>query len=205
MTGARTQEAAFMAEAAAAATVQDGPGDLALDVPLEDEGTEPVSPLMAVSMTRTEAVFDLGGLAEADLGADNLYGGTLADLAQPPTSLPETGIELGEDDGDFSDRLELAAPHEFLGGPPTPPASPAAPARPGAPVAAKPAQVPAMRPAASAPAAAASGEVNEAALRAALSSASREMIERVVWEVVPQMVEVIVREHVERLAQSREK
>jgi hypothetical protein len=31
------------------------------------------------------------------------------------------------------------------------------------------------------------------------------VIERVVWEVVPPLVEVIVREHVERLAQAREK
>jgi hypothetical protein len=196
-----------MAEAAAAASVQDGPGDLALDVPLEDEGTEPVSPLMAVSMTQTEAVFDLGGLPEAGLDAGNLYGSTLSDLAQPSSGLPETGIDIGEDVGDFGDQLELAAPHEFMGGPSTSAARPAAPpaavARPAALAPAKPAPAPAVaaRPAGSAPA----GEVNEAALRAALSSASREVIERIVWEVVPQMVEVIVREHVERLAQSREK
>jgi hypothetical protein len=40
----------------------------------------------------------------------------------------------------------------------------------------------------------------EAALRAALSQASREVIEKIAWEVVPQLAEVIIREHVERLA-----
>lgn len=40
----------------------------------------------------------------------------------------------------------------------------------------------------------------EAALRAALSQASREVIEKIAWEVVPQLAEAIIREHVERLA-----
>jgi hypothetical protein len=189
-----------MAEAAAAASVQDGPGDLALDVPIEDDGIEP-SPLQAVS----RASFDLGGLPEGGLDSGNLYGGTLADLAQPQQALPETGIDLGEDEGDFGDKLELAAPHEFLGGPPTPAATPSTPARPAVqppPAATRPA---ASAPVASPPAASGPMDPSEAALRAALSSASREVIERVVWEVVPQMVEVIVREHVERLAQAREK
>jgi hypothetical protein len=44
----------------------------------------------------------------------------------------------------------------------------------------------------------------EAALRAALTSASREVIERIVWEVVPQLAETIIRENLERLVKSRQ-
>ncbi|HET9551796.1 MAG TPA: response regulator, partial [Anaeromyxobacteraceae bacterium] len=43
----------------------------------------------------------------------------------------------------------------------------------------------------------------EAVLRDALSKASREVIERVVWEVVPQLAETIIRENLERLVKSR--
>jgi hypothetical protein len=43
----------------------------------------------------------------------------------------------------------------------------------------------------------------EAALREALSQASREVIERVVWEVVPQLAETIIRENLDRLTQAR--
>lgn len=43
----------------------------------------------------------------------------------------------------------------------------------------------------------------EAALRQALSQASREVIEKIAWEVVPQLAETIIREHVERLAKNR--
>jgi CheY-like chemotaxis protein len=45
----------------------------------------------------------------------------------------------------------------------------------------------------------------EAALRRALASASREVIERIAWEVVPQIAEAVVREHLERLIKAREK
>jgi hypothetical protein len=37
----------------------------------------------------------------------------------------------------------------------------------------------------------------------AIAKLSREIIEQVVWEVVPELAEVIIREHVERLAQTR--
>jgi CheY-like chemotaxis protein len=192
-----TLDAAYMAEAAAAASVQSSPSDLALDIPLEDEGLEPVSPLQAVS--RPDAGFELDdsmGLGQEPMA---LHSGTLADLAQPPSSGQPIGIELNEEDGSADDRLELAAPHEFLGGPPTPAPSAVRPKPAAQPVAPR-------RP--SAPAATAGTpptDAGEAALRAALTSASREVIERVVWEVVPPLVEVIVREHVERLAKAREK
>ncbi|HTN54448.1 MAG TPA: response regulator [Anaeromyxobacter sp.] len=45
---------------------------------------------------------------------------------------------------------------------------------------------------------------DEAALRDALSKASREVIERVVWEVVPQLAETIIRENLDRLVKQRE-
>jgi hypothetical protein len=44
----------------------------------------------------------------------------------------------------------------------------------------------------------------EAALRDALSGASREVIERVVWEVVPQLAETIIRENLDRLVKARQ-
>jgi hypothetical protein len=191
-------DAAFMAEAAAAATVQGSPSDLSLDVPLEDDGMEPVSPLQAVS--QSDSGFGLGD--SMDLGQEPmaLHSGTLSDLAQPASSQQFGGIELPEEDGSADDRVELAAPHEFMGAPPAPVPSAAPRAKPAAP---PPAASRASAPPPGAPSPA--GDQGEAALRAALASASREVIERVVWEVVPPLVEVIVREHVERLAQAREK
>jgi hypothetical protein len=59
-----------------------------------------------------------------------------------------------------------------------------------------------------APAAAVTGaspaDGGEAALRAALKSASREVIERIAWEVVPQLAETILKEYVERTMRERE-
>jgi len=43
----------------------------------------------------------------------------------------------------------------------------------------------------------------EAALRAALKNASQEVIERIAWEVVPQLAETIVKEYVERTMRER--
>jgi len=75
---------------------------------------------------------------------------------------------------------ELAPVHEFV---PSPSATGHAPAVAAAPVAA---------------------EGGEAALRDALSKASREVIERVVWEVVPELAETIIRENLDRLVKSRQ-
>jgi hypothetical protein len=44
----------------------------------------------------------------------------------------------------------------------------------------------------------------EAQLRAALSQASREVIEKIAWEVVPQLAETIIREELDRLIKERE-
>ncbi|HEX9049339.1 MAG TPA: response regulator, partial [Anaeromyxobacter sp.] len=48
-----------------------------------------------------------------------------------------------------------------------------------------------------------SSDGGEAALREALSKASRDVIERVVWEVVPQLAETIIRENLDRLVKTR--
>ena len=53
--------------------------------------------------------------------------------------------------------------------------------------------------------AAPAGDGGEAQLRQALSQASREVIERIAWEVVPQLAETIIREQLERLAKERQR
>jgi CheY-like chemotaxis protein len=63
----------------------------------------------------------------------------------------------------------------------------------------------ALRPAAPAAAVPAPTDGGESALRLAISQASREVVERIAWEVVPQLAEVIIREHVERLVIERHK
>lgn len=57
-----------------------------------------------------------------------------------------------------------------------------------------PARAPAPRPA----------DGGEAALRQALSQASREVVEKIAWEVVPQLAETIIREELDRLIKERE-
>jgi hypothetical protein len=47
--------------------------------------------------------------------------------------------------------------------------------------------------------------VVEAQLRDALSKASREMIERIAWEVVPQLAEAIIKRELDRLMEERQK
>jgi hypothetical protein len=53
--------------------------------------------------------------------------------------------------------------------------------------------------------AAPAGDGGDAQLRQALSQASREVIERIAWEVVPQLAETIIREQLERLAKERQR
>lgn len=55
-----------------------------------------------------------------------------------------------------------------------------------------------------APAAVSSEDGGEAQLREALSKASLDVIERIVWEVVPQLAETIIRENLERLVRERQ-
>jgi hypothetical protein len=51
---------------------------------------------------------------------------------------------------------------------------------------------------------AAAADGGEAVLREALSKASREVIEKVVWEVVPELAETIIRENLDRLVKQRQ-
>ncbi len=99
--------------------------------------------------------------------------------AEPPPAAPAP-IEIAELDA--TPELELAPMHEFV----------------------PPQAATGHQPAPAAPAAAAAADGGEAALRAALTSASREVIERVVWEVVPQLAETIIRENLERLVEARQ-
>ena len=48
------------------------------------------------------------------------------------------------------------------------------------------------------------GDGGEGQLRNALSKASREVIEKIAWEVVPQLAETIIREELDRLIKDRE-
>ena len=56
-----------------------------------------------------------------------------------------------------------------------------------------------------APSVAIAADGGEAQLRAALSHASREVIERIAWEVVPQLAEIIIREQLDRLVKERQR
>jgi CheY-like chemotaxis protein len=60
------------------------------------------------------------------------------------------------------------------------------------------------RPAYAAPVPMSRADGGEALLREALSKASREVIEKIVWEVVPQLAETIIREHLDQLVKDRE-
>lgn len=88
-----------------------------------------------------------------------------------------------------------------LGKPAAPEASPSATLpyaalAPASPMAAPPAAAPAPIPSNG-------GAELETRLRQALSQASRELIERIAWEVVPQLAETIIREELDRLVKNR--
>jgi CheY-like chemotaxis protein len=186
-----------MAEAAAAASVQPAAGEISLDVPMDEETPELLPEIDG---------FELGGSQDLDVsitgGGSPFISGALSDFAQQGGTTPTDGLEF--DTGGAADQpLELASPHEFLGGDVrtgeyaaepflTPVVTPAAPAF-----------VPAPSAAVASKAAPLDSSGGEAALRQALSQASREVIERVVWEVVPQLAEIILREHVERMELQR--
>lgn len=190
-----------MAEAAAAASVQPSPGEISLDVAMDEETPE---------LLPESDGFELGGSQDLDISLTGsgspFVSGALSDFAQQGGTTPSDGLDF-DDGGAANQPLELASPHEFLGGEDQPgdfgaeafltPVV-AAPAPAPAPA---PARAPA--PAVAAPVASHGPPDGEAALRLALSQASREVIERVVWEVVPQLAEIILREHIERMEQQR--
>ncbi len=156
--------------------------DLSVDVAMEES-----SPNMDLNAIRASASarFDISE------GDDNIRTSSLSDLAQGSfQSAPVGEIEI-EGDGSPDDELELAPANDFVPG-----------AAKSAEVPAAPAPLSRNKTTAKIPTPAAP-DGGEATLRAALSQASREVIEKIAWEVVPQLAEVIIREHVERLARER--
>jgi len=145
---------------------------------------------------------DEAGLPEAATEEDWSDFDVAADAAAgaPPPEAPrrpgDLGLELDEPGAappepielppESEEEAELAPMHAFV-----PPAETTG-HRPSA--AAAPAGSPGAAPV----------DGGDAALRAALASASREVIERVVWEVVPQLAETIIRENLDRLVKSRQ-
>lgn len=97
------------------------------------------------------------------------------DVAPPPGSLPTP--------------IPSAPPHVALS-----PLGEVAASQAATPIAA----TPGATPVATAP------DGGEAQLRDALSHASREVIERIAWEVVPQLAETIIREQLDRLVKDRQ-
>jgi hypothetical protein len=167
----------------------------ALDLPLDDTPLE-LEP--ASSPTFNSGGIRASGSAQLDISEmpeESIRTSSLADLAQGGSQPAPVGeIEI-DSDGSPGDETELASAHEFL------PAAPkGAPPAYGAKAASapKPAAVPH-----DAPTSPQASDGGEGALRMALSQASREVIEKIAWEVVPQLAEVIIREHVERLVRER--
>jgi hypothetical protein len=98
--------------------------------------------------------------------------------AEPPAPAPAS-IDLPEEP---LEEPELAPMHAFV----------------------PPAETVGHRPAAAPAAAPSPMDGGEALLRDALSKASRDVIERIVWEVVPQLAETIIRENLDRLVKERQ-
>jgi hypothetical protein len=193
-------EVSGMAEAAAAASVQPSPADLSLDVPMEEEPPELLPEIEGFELGSSENldVSMTGGSASAFIS------GELSDFSQQGGLAPADGLDF--DGGAGAEQpIELASPHEFLDSSAPDPFAATAPLSVPR-VAPAPAPAPARVPMPAAPpAAAAPAQADgEAALRVALSQASREVIERVVWEVVPQLAEIILREHIERMERERQ-
>jgi hypothetical protein len=118
---------------------------------------------------------DLGFGEKPPAPAAAIRGGAPKEMALEEEEVAPAPIDLGPEE---AAEVELAPMHAFV-----PPAA-ATGHRPEA-----------VRPA---------GDGGEAALREALSKASLDVIERVVWEVVPQLAETIIRENLERLTKERQ-
>ncbi len=134
-------------------------------------------------------IADAGSVTpEVDLAEPEL------DLAEPEIDLAEPEIDLAEPEPETLPPLEM----DSLTRPRDPKPEPeVASDEPKTPV-----PTPAAKPEAGAQAS--DGTTDEATLRAALSGASRELIEKIVWEVVPELAETIIREELERLIKARE-
>jgi hypothetical protein len=110
--------------------------------------------------------------------------------ARAPAPAPDLSFDLDEEAPDGATPIDLPAESE--------PEPELAPMHAFVP----PAAAVGHKPEPAAPAAARDG--GEALLREALSKASLEVIEKVVWEVVPQLAETIIRENLEKLVAKRQ-
>ncbi len=135
---------------------------------------------MAGGLPRPPGAASLPGAAPAGAIRGRDPFGLGAPAPQPaPVAPPPAAEAHGLEDLSLDDTPEPVAP------PPEPVRQ--------APVAARPA-----------PVAAPAADGGEALLREALSKASRDVIEKIAWEVVPQLAETIIREELERLIKDRE-
>jgi len=126
---------------------------------------------------------------------------SFADMEPAPSAQPAATLSAEDDFGDISFD-EPAVPAAAV--PPLMPAGEPTPLEPSAPVfaaAVEPPPVAAPPAAAPQPAAptAAAGSLDEGQLRELLSRVSREVIERIVWEVVPDLAETIIKEEIRKL------
>jgi hypothetical protein len=157
----------------------------ALETPVDDwsdVGSEPAAPAAFApppppAPEPEEEMVDISEPSGLELAAE-------PELAPPPPPPPPAPIELPEEE---EAEPELAPMHAFVPPPEKVGHKPAPPAPRAAPAPAAPA-----------------GDGGEALLREALSQASRETIERVIWEVVPQLAETIIRENLDRLVRERQ-
>jgi hypothetical protein len=132
--------------------------------------------------------------SDLDVSADAPAGASPASApSSPPLAEEDLGLDL---DAEAAPEVAPAPPRAAIALPDEPAEeAELAPMHAFVP----PAETTGHRPA---PAAAADG--GEAALRAALAGASREVIERIVWEVVPPLAETIIRENLDRLVKARQ-
>jgi hypothetical protein len=101
-------------------------------------------------------------------------------------------VSLEEEPLELAPMHAMVPPPEAVGHRPEPAARPAAVAQGGA----------GFTPGGATAGGAADG--GEALLREALSRASREVIEKIAWEVVPVLAETIIKEHLDRLVRERQ-
>jgi CheY-like chemotaxis protein len=135
-------------------------------------------------------------------------------VAQPAFNAPIEDFSTTDNKFNLGEELPLAPvsepepepfqlpEHDVFSFEPEEPAQPVAPVAPAAaaaaPVQPQPEPVAAPQPQ-SAPAQPAAATLSEADLIAALSRVSKEVIERIVWEVVPDLAEVLIKEEIRKL------
>ena len=178
--------------------------ELAPEIPDDDVLFE--EPHLASDPPATEVKVDLNESSVS--GSDDLLGGEIPVDHEEPVHAPEA-------ETDFSDLIPQTTPKAVevapliasepevdFGLPPEPAPLPAPPPLPR-PALAVVEPIRAAPPAAAPPAASGDAAI-EARLREALSLASRELIERIAWEVVPQLAEAIIRQELDRLVKERQ-